>query len=185
MNLTTALNDWSNRPELASQHATFIELAEAAISVRLHERLLEGIMATAIVGGQVTLLTNVTEVIGVRLQDNTEVEIRPLEEVLTRKKGATIAAIVGRQIFFSQSSGQVTIRVKNTIPTVSTGDTNWLLTNFPNVYLSACLVELYAHLRNHEERQAWQARMDEAIALVNSTMLYRGTAARARFAGSV
>lgn len=48
-----------------------------------------------------------------------------------------------------------------------TATTNWLLTNHPDVYLAATLVEGYKFMRSNEEAVSWEVRYKAAVDEVN------------------
>lgn len=179
MNLTSALNEWSARPELATFHNDFIELTESVLSARLHERHLESFSTYGVVLGPyglgtIVLATNTLDVLGMRM-DGKDIEFRPREDVFEAQKrgGKVLACLSGRQIDLSVTTGQAEIQQKTRIPTVIGGGTNFVFTNFPNAYLFGCLVELFDHLRDGEQTAHYKTRFEEAVALANSTMVNR------------
>ena len=67
------------------------------------------------------------------------------------------------------------------VPALATASTNWLMTNFPNVYLYGTLCEAAPYLLNDERLPMWSAKYQEAIQTVNqqdwanaSTLRVRG-----------
>jgi hypothetical protein len=50
---------------------------------------------------------------------------------------------------------------------IATDATNYLLTNYPDVYLYGALAECEAHLRNDERVPMWKAMFDQGIAELN------------------
>jgi hypothetical protein len=65
----------------------------------------------------------------------------------------------------SNYSLKVVYRAK--IPTLATASTNWLMTNFPNVYLYGTLSEAAPYMMNDERLPVWNAKYQEAILTVN------------------
>jgi len=51
---------------------------------------------------------------------------------------------------------------------IATDSTNWLLTNFPDVYLYGSLMECEAHLKNDARMPIWKSLFDEGMADLNS-----------------
>jgi hypothetical protein len=176
--LANALNAWSARPELATFHNDFIELTESVLNARLHERHLETFTTYGISlgAGAVTLSNLVIDVLGMRIGD-ADVTWRPRHEVIEARTlggSETLACIVGRTIELSTlAATQAEVREKRRITTLIGGGTNWVFTNFPNVYLFGCLVELFDHLRDETQTAHYKTRFEEALALVNSTMTNR------------
>jgi hypothetical protein len=184
VNLTAALNAWSARPELAGFHNDFIELTESVLNARLHERHVESFVTAGIAPGgfSVVLIDTVTEVLGARV-GGVPVDFRSRDEVMAaRSNGSTtvLGCVVGRTVEISTAATQIEIRARTKIPTAASGGTNWVLVNFPNVYLFGCLVELFDHLRDEGQTAHYKARFEEALAIVNSTMLNRSQHQSAR-----
>ena len=187
MNLSAELDAWSNRPELSSKHNTFIEIVEGVLNARLHERYLEAMVTYSIIpgAGQFALLDSAIELLGMRIGDK-EIQFRSLDEVMdARASGGTIiACMAGRNVVLSAlSPPQAEVRQKTKITTVVGGGTNWVLTNFPHVYLFGCLVELFDYLRDAEQTAHYKTRFEEAIGNVNSIMTNKSIQqfARARY----
>jgi len=44
------------------------------------------------------------------------------------------------------------------------GDTNWVLTNHPDIYLAASMVELLLHMKDEARAQVWEARVQGLLA---------------------
>jgi hypothetical protein len=44
-----------------------------------------------------------------------------------------------------------------------TDTTNWVLTNGPDVYIAAAMIELCIYLENDDRLQFWKGKLDEAI----------------------
>lgn len=53
------------------------------------------------------------------------------------------------------------------VPALATASTNWLMTNFPNVYLYGTLCEAAPYMMNDERVPLWSAKYQEAIQTVN------------------
>jgi hypothetical protein len=187
VNLSATLDSISNRPELAPLHNTFIELAESVLNARLHERHLEDFDTYGMApgSGSFTLLPYVTEVLGARPAGAREdIVFRPRDEVLAARANGSrevLACIVGRAVEVSiLTATPIELRAKIKIATAANGGTNWVLENFPNVYLFGCLVELFDHLRDDAQTAHYKTRFEEALALVNSTMTNKSTQQFAR-----
>lgn len=58
-------------------------------------------------------------------------------------------------------------RYRQTFALSDDEDTNWLLTNHPDVYLAACLVEAWMFRRNAAEATSWETRYTDAIERIN------------------
>jgi len=57
-------------------------------------------------------------------------------------------------------------------------DTNWLLTDHPDIYLAASMVEILLHLRDEERAMVWEQRLQQM--LVQAIVASR----RRRYSGS-
>jgi hypothetical protein len=47
---------------------------------------------------------------------------------------------------------------------IATDSSNWLLTNYPDLYLNGAMVEVSLHIRNMEEMAIWRTLFDDAMA---------------------
>lgn len=178
VDLQAAVVQWTNRSDLGALVADFVTLAEARMSADLSAKALEREQSVTITDAVAALPADVLDITGLRLDGAT----RPEVEVTSRERLAeaaaderrALAAIVGRTLELSVSSGTLAIRAKCRVPALADNATNWVLTTFPNVYLFGALAEAYDYLRDDEQSQKYLRRYAEAVAQANIA-LYRGT----------
>lgn len=187
--LQAAIRSWLTNSQAYARIPDFILLAEGEISADMDVqpmKLEQSVPFTA-GAGSVALPTNLInpEQIRISTGSNTDVVITThemLQEYSLQQRDydrtRVYGALVGRslKLFPVQSAaGSATFYGKCAIPALADGNpTNWLLTAFPNVYLSAALREAGAYLRD-EAMIAWaEGRYQQAVAKVNSQYVYRG-----------
>lgn len=92
--------------------------------------------------------------------------------------------VIGSYIYLApipDSAYTLDIVYKAKVPALSsTNTTNYLLTNYPKVYLSAVMCELATYTRDLDLMQTWQPQYAEAIQAVNSQDWYSGSTMRVK-----
>lgn len=190
--LQTAIANWSHRTDLAAVIPDFIVLAEKRINGDIDARNQDISVTLVTVAGQATI-TAPTDMLSLRsltLQASSNVVLDYLtpDQFNTVYTSATTGtpqsfSIVGDYIYL----GPVPSTVFNVqciytaeVPPLASNPTNWLITNFPQVYLAACLIEVARYSHNSEQMQAAEISYREAISSVNSIDWYSGSTMRVR-----
>jgi len=74
---------------------------------------------------------------------------------------------IGKQLHFypAMDEGvQITVVAYVTLePLVNDGDSNWMLRKFPDVYVSGCLYEACAYVRDDDGMMLWKQKYDVAV----------------------
>ena len=174
--LKTAIADTLNREDLASAIPTFVSLAQAQINrkIRSHRQITR---ASLTINTQFEALpADWLETIRITMDAN---PIRVLTQIsmddLTRYRTA-IADTTDAPVYFAHNgtdielfptpstsyTGQITYYAK--VPALSAdGDTNWLLTNHPDVYLYGALVHTAPYLKDDARLAIWAGLMAQAF----------------------
>jgi hypothetical protein len=187
--LQTAVAQWTNRTDLTAMIPDFVALAEARMSADLSSKALEREQDATITAGIAPLPDDVIDITGLRLDGATypDVEITSrerLRELIDRGAGTiTYAALIGRTLELSATTGTLKVRAKCRVPALATNSTNWVLTTFPNLYLFGTLLEAFDYLRNDGQVLKYEERMKQAIEQANSALQFRGTQSYARVRG--
>jgi len=172
--------DYMHRTDLASRWAYFLPLAEArmyfgeatVLPLRLTSMERLDTLATA------SQPADFLEAIKVYSDPNRPLDLRPLERI-TREINAY--AWSGQQLVTSPDVAlplQMTYFAKWTTPAAD-GDTNWLLTNAPGLYLSSLAVEVARWARD----DALLARESQAYASAASALMDADK--RAKYSGAL
>ncbi len=164
--LKQAVADYLNRVDLDQQIPDFIRLAEATINkvVRSTRMVANGTVAVTANTRKATAPTDMLEPIYLQMAAD---EDYPLEQVsvqqLTMLRRARLRAtgtprfysIVGRSIELAPtpaSSGNMDVAYYQAIPAlVADGDTNWLLTYEPDIYLYTTLLHAAPFLQDDQK----------------------------------
>jgi hypothetical protein len=170
--LQDAIADWLNRvgsPELAARAPDFIKMAEARFNRKLRVRQNEK-RATAILdAGFITLPADWLEAKAIRLvvdDKPVRLELGTSEQLdQARRDASTVGTtkpylyrFIGNQIEVAPYvSGEATMELEYyyKIPDLATNSTNWLLTEWPDLYLYGALQHSAPYLRDDQRLQTW------------------------------
>ena len=172
--LQTAVGSWLNRSDLSSNIPDFITLAEASFNRVLRTRN-QITRATSSVSEQyVALPTDLIELFNIQL--NTD-PIKRLEQVSLDKADdlrssnssagtPSYFAITGNNIeLIPTPSDTKTLEIIYYAKITALSDsntTNWLLTNYPDIYLYGSLVQAEPFLMNDERIGTWGSLLGKA-----------------------
>ena len=190
--LQTAIANWSHRTDLTAVIPDFIVLAEKRINGDIDARNQDISVTLVTVAGQATI-TAPTDMLSLRsltLQSSSNVVLDYLtpDQFNTVYTSATTGtpqsfSIVGDYIYLGpvpSTAFNVQCIYTAEVPPLASNPTNWLITNFPQVYLSACLIEVARYSQNNEAMQAAEISYKEAINSVNAIDWYSGSTMRVR-----
>jgi len=176
--LQTAIANWLHRSDLTSVIPDFIRLAESRINRTLSSRGTETeIVLTAITS---SAFVNLPSDFGTPITLWLESFV-PRRELILKQASAldympinsvpTFWAIKSRQIQFDCiASGDFPLRLRYVQNLdLSTSNTNYILTNYPDIYLFGALVEAANYIRDNEQLQLWQQKFDLAISEAQSS----------------
>lgn len=181
-NLKTSIANYLNRDDLTSYIPDFISLAEARHGRDLRLRIMETVATATATGGQnyIDLPTNFLEYRYVALNTTPKIALRymsPFE--LTKNYGGVTSGepiyhtIIGDKLYFgptpdSSYSIEWAYFAK---PTALSDDntSNAILTNHPDLYLYASLLESAPFLMQDERLGVWAELYKEAVRVANSS----------------
>ena len=171
--LKSAVADWLNRADLTSAIPNFVSLAEAKFNRDLRTRQQVKRAYATLSGQYIQLPTDWAE--GINLQLNVN-PVRVLDFVTTdqadrikaRRYGDTNAdayTIVGSQLEVVPVVGddtEIEMAYYAKIPALSDSNTtNWLLTQWPDLYLYGALVHAAPYLREDDRIATWKGLADQ------------------------
>ena len=164
--LQTAIAGYTHRDDVAAKATEFISLAESRLKVALARKPVLGLEKTATLsttGGTATLPTDwiASREAYLNTDPKTHLEIVPLGYMNSVWGGSE----TGKPEMMSISDGKIILAPApdasydleltyyGFTPLSASNTTNWLLTNHPKLYLSACLAEAFTWSQNDREAQ--------------------------------
>jgi hypothetical protein len=172
--LQSALASWSVRDDLTAQIPNFIALFEARINRTLRVRQMETIATLVPASGVATVPADYLEwksltYLGTVYNDLQFVNPSVFTEMYPDNPTdiPTIWTLVGDSIKLmpiDTANTNLRLQYYAKIAALSVSNTtNWLLTNYPDVYLFGSMVELSAYVMEPDGAQMWKARADEVM----------------------
>lgn len=173
--LKSAIADFLNRDDLTSVIPTFVSLAEAGIKRDVRHWRMEN-RATADLDSQYEALpARWASPVRLIITGSPSYELMPIGQAeMARLRASNNAA--GRPQYYALTQGELefypTPDATYTLEMVyyeapaalsADGDTNWLLTNFPDVYLYGSLVHTAPYLSDDARAQVWAALYQSAV----------------------
>jgi hypothetical protein len=190
--LQASIAAWSHRSDLTAIIPDFIVLAEKRINSDIDARAQDSVVTLSTVAN-VAYITAPTDMLTVRsltlvTSNQTTVLDYLTPDQFNTSYGTTTGqpqsfTIIGNLLYLGQIPDSVySIQCIYTasVPPIASNPTNWLITNFPQVYLTACLVEVARYTLNNELFASSNASYKEAIDSVNSIDWYSGSTMRVR-----
>jgi hypothetical protein len=145
--LKTAIANWLKRSDLTDIIPDFITLAESNIRRDVRCRAMEQIATGTLTTATLALPTRFLEARNVALDGYPQVYITPQEYAQQTDWDAGNYTVKGELFYFQRSTGDYSIDYWQSFEALSAdGDTNWLLTNAPEVYLWASLAEAKTYI---------------------------------------
>lgn len=195
--LQTSLANWMRRSGNTAFIAVapdIIALAEKRVNGDLDARLQDTVATLSTVAGTQTVAspTDVVNIRSLTLQSSPNVVLDYLtpDQFNTQYADGTSEkprafTIIGTNIYLGpvpDAVYSIQCIYKALVPALSSGSpTNWLLTNYPQVYLSACMVTAARYLRQPADVVAdYETLYSEAIKSVNAVDWYSGSTMRVR-----
>lgn len=170
--LVSTLGDWLNRgdTDYTTQIPTFVALLEAKLNRTL--RVIDMEETVALVADPAAdLPTDFLAVRSLRITDGGELEgtsLRALHEAYEDVTGTpAMFAIADGEIHLGPAPADeedLTLVYFQAIPALSAdNETNWLITNHPDIYLFGSLTMAEAFLWNDERIPLWKSALEEAL----------------------
>lgn len=152
--LQASVASWMNRTDLGTVIPDFVTIAEARIArdLRLRKQITSDTLTTSTTSRAVALPDDWLEFSNITISGtpDTFVQVVTAEHLNTKypedgwSGKPIVCAIEGDNVLFGpQPDAAYTVKVEYyaRFPSLAANSTNWLLTNFPNVYLSACMAQ--------------------------------------------
>ncbi len=170
--LQDAIADWLNRvgsPELAERAPDFIKMAEARFNRKLRVRQNEKRATATLDAGFITLPSDWLEAKAIRLVVDGKpvpLELGTSEQLdQARRDASTVGTtkphryrFIGNQIEVAPYvSGEATMELEYfyKVPALAASSTNWLLADWPDLYLYGALQHSAPYLRDDQRLQTW------------------------------
>jgi len=169
--LKTAVANWINRSDLTSDIATIIEMAEATIRTDVRVSAMESLVTGNLTSGSVALPDRFLEsrrlLVGSKLHDYVtpdqyQIEI---EQSSTLRHYTSYAGSL--QVINGGASAYSLLCYRWFVTLSGDADTNWLLTNYPNVYLYQALKQAAVFVKDANAAQSYEALYQQAKNAVN------------------
>lgn len=174
--LKTAVADWLNRSDLTSAIPNFITLAEAKMNRTLRNRKMQTSATLTLSSNYVNLPADWLENIRVQLNTNpvTPLVYETPEQILEDSQNYSangqplFFSVVGTQLQvlpYPDTSYGLSVLYYAKIPALSDSNTtNWLLTEAPDLYLYATLIQSAPYLKEDERIGTWATLYDQIAA---------------------
>ena len=163
---------WPHRTDLSADD--FIQLAEAKFNRRLRTKHQElALSETAIDASyQVAIPANTLGVKRMWRTDDPKTPLgsKTLEFVIMRQSAGALALNYCQEdaTWRFDGTGSVAGVLHRSIPALSSSNTtNWLLTQAPDLYLYACLAQVFHYVNNVNRAMAYEAKADQLIDELN------------------
>jgi hypothetical protein len=175
--LRAEIAEWLQRSDLSARIPVFIEMATARFNDELRAPEMETLVTTHANTEYTGLPVDFLQIRSIETNGDRMEYLAPEEFQAYVAKTSTPAvpvytiADMSLRIYPAPSaSSTLTLKVLYyaRIPEmVSASDTNWLLDVHPNVYLFGSLVEAAGFLHDDERMARWDARLQQALSLIN------------------
>ena len=174
--LKAAIADWLHRTDLTSVIPDFVALAEADIRLDVRCRAMEQTLTGSLSASAVDLPDDFAEVRRVILGEYLQQFVTPDAFKLLGTAQNQRYTVLNDQIVFQQSTGDYSIDYYGWFDALADdGDTNWLLTTHPGIYLWGSLSKAAIYLRGDPSPYVAQYQLE--------VQRLRRTEQTARFAG--
>jgi hypothetical protein len=189
--LQTAIASWTNKTNLTARIPEFIELAEVRIWAKLRAKALVKDLSIAYIAGDTSKSLPTDLISVVSLQDTAGgraglVEVVSYDRYQEAQANSTVLVdttrtylvINGRQLLFVNAptaAGTIVGKYLAKDPALSGSvATNEILTQYPDLYLFASLIEAYDYLHDDANVAKYVARLADAMDAANGQHAYMG-----------
>jgi hypothetical protein len=143
--LSTAIAGYTHRDDISAMFGTFVALFESRVNRKLRVAAMETTATLVMSGGVIALPADYLELRSAKTGTTTLQLVTP-DRLLAANGGIpTVYSISGGNIYVNADC-TLTIGYYQTIPPLtSSSDTNWLITQHPDAYLSGILAEAFIY----------------------------------------
>ena len=190
--LQASVASWMHRSDLTAIIPDFIALAEKRINGDLNARLQDTVTNLSAVVGTATVPCP-ADMIDIRSlvllsSPNTVLDYLTPDQFNTQYAYQSTGSprcftVIGGAIYLGpmpDSAYSVQVTYRAALPSLATNSTNYLMTQYPAVYLNATMCEALDYIRDLDKLAVWQAKYKESILTVNSVDWYSGSTMRVR-----
>lgn len=178
--LKASVTDWMARSDLTGNAEDFITLAEARLNRELPVVETDTTL-TGSIGSRVLDTSALSLVTAIALTLTTDGD----ERVLVQKVDGTIPYedTNGEPAFWMMDGTNIDLdrpcdeahtfrfRYRERFALSDAAPTNWLLTNYPDVYLAACLMWGHGYVQAFDQGSVWKSILDEGIPSVRRILM--------------
>lgn len=174
--LKTAIADFLNRDDLAATVPTFISLAEADINRRVRHWRMENRATATLDGRYEALPPRFLAPIRLSVTGDKIYQLKPAGQSAMLDLRSQSADQSGRPEYYALTKGELEffptpsddyslemVYYEGVEPLSDSVATNWLLTNYPDVYLYGSLVHTAPYLNDDQRTQVWAAFYQSAV----------------------
>ena len=190
--LITAVSNELHRSDLTAIIPDKVTLAEVRINGDLDARLQDTKTTLTCVANQ-DYVDAPTDIISIRHLSAQVTPVVTLDYVTPDQFetsfpwGSTgipqVFTVIGSKLYLApipDSAYNLTAVYKARVPSLATNTTTWLMSNYPNVYLYATLLEMSPYIMDDERIAMWNQAYASAIGAVNAQDWYSGSTMRIR-----
>jgi len=177
LQLKNMIADTLNRQDLTSVIPSFITLAEADIARKVKHWKQEKRVTLSLDESHETVPSDWIETINMYLEDGSPVLFTPIAEISRQKlrhpangKPSMYTINAGEFEFYPvpNQAYNLTMVYRARTPELSVdGDTNWILNDYPDVYLYSALLHTAPYLKDDERVTLWAGLKESAIMSLN------------------
>lgn len=166
--LQAAIANWTARADLGSIIPDFIALAEARINRDLKVRQMLSTVGLTASAGSFPLPADFISAVRVSVAygglDNELLPVTSARNLNARLGRATHYVVEGSVVRIIGGSGSedVSLSYYGKIPTIVSNN-NWLITNYPDIYLYASLLEAAPYLGKNDNISVWTSGYSSAV----------------------
>ena len=171
--LKSSIANWLNRDDLTSVIPDFISLAEAQIARDVRHWRQEKRVTTPVNEQYENLPIDWLEMIQIQLTACGRLQVISAAELQNRKEASLVAykpkyyRLTSDQIEFypaPDSSYEVAMQYYARVPALTDTDTtNWVLTDYPDIYLYGALVHAAPYLNDDQRINIWASLYQSAV----------------------
>jgi hypothetical protein len=171
--LKAAVADWLHRTDMTSVIVDCVALAEEKFNQRLRTKFQETALASTAINAsyQVAIPAGTLAVKQMWSTANPNVMLlaKSLQFVMNRQYAATTVTNYAGEGSYWRFDGTGTVAgvLYAVVPPLATNSTNWLLTNYPSLYLNATLAEANLYARDTEAMALFNGLVDLKITELN------------------
>ena len=175
--LRAEVAEWLQRSDLSARIPVFVEMATARFNNELRAPEMEALVTTPASSEYTGLPTDFLQIRSIETNGDRMEYLAPEEfqsyvaKTFTPAVPVYTIADMSLRIYPAPAvSSTLTLKVLYyaRIPEmVNASDTNWLLDVHPNVYLFGSLVEAAGFLHDDDRMSVWDARLQQAMSLIN------------------